>query len=680
MLHPTSSYTSDYSLYHSNPIKTESQYITHNNSNNNNNNISYHTNNNIFNTHDNVHDSYIDHTLHSPSHSSRQTSDQSQRSYHSHTHTQLHGIHDNEQIIDEHSAPAVGLLPPTNISNRSNDTLSSHYQYNTQHHSTITSYNLHAPSLNRRQSSSASTGHSTVKTESGNTNKSNKANDVKFAIDDKSTPFIVAGVELLNTLTTFIRAEVDKQLNVRGVYNNSNNDGNAHTDDDDALQCAAVQSMSDAIKKAMISVVSSVCSTVPATIKSHNKKYKSTNNDNNIQTTSVTKQILPSGASKKLSKKQAAKLDVLTTTNTITSHTVDQKKLKSTHKSMKSKLIDNVHPHDPTDDLNHESTDDELPDLDTAQHYSDSEISSIKKTHKRRRKSAFDYFRTSQFPTIKAENQSLNFGDLNKKLSDQWKHLSNQQKQQYITQANLNINTIDMECSNDASENKDQKDTTHKSHKRSKLSSVADEYGVKKPRNAYIMFSAAVREEIRVQHPGKRMVDINRIAGEQWNQMNDQQKKYWFDLASEDRQRFHSEKETYLMNKELNAINNTINNNVNSTNHIAATNNNTDNTSNNANNSDTLYLSSELPAVDLELDDTYSVTETSNETSPIQLSAHDTFHQTDTPIEYGIDELIDDSNQSNDASNTVSDSDNYYKHVYSDDDNNEYQPDLSESE
>ncbi len=147
-------------------------------------------------------------------------------------------------------------------------------------------------------------------------------------------------------------------------------------------------------------------------------------------------------------------------------------------------------------------------------------------------RSAYFFFCDEKRTELKSENESLDFGGVNKKLGDIWSNLSEAEKKPYEDQA---------------SEDKQRYDEEYESAKK-----VAIDKGefkenpmknIKKPKTSYLCFSTdkAVRNKYAKQ-AGDDNKKLMKILGDVWKAMPEKQKKPYIDEAEKDKQRYNKEK------------------------------------------------------------------------------------------------------------------------------------------
>ncbi|KDN53631.1 hypothetical protein K437DRAFT_218621, partial [Tilletiaria anomala UBC 951] len=69
-----------------------------------------------------------------------------------------------------------------------------------------------------------------------------------------------------------------------------------------------------------------------------------------------------------------------------------------------------------------------------------------------------------------------------------------------------------------------------------------DPNAIKKPLSAYMYFSQAQREQVKLENPEAGFGDVGRLLGAKWKQMTDDQKRPYVAQADADKARHEREK------------------------------------------------------------------------------------------------------------------------------------------
>jgi hypothetical protein len=91
------------------------------------------------------------------------------------------------------------------------------------------------------------------------------------------------------------------------------------------------------------------------------------------------------------------------------------------------------------------------------------------------------------------------------------------------------------------SEKKSSKKPSKKPSKKSSKASTKDENKIKRPLNAYIIYSQEVRNKVKSENPDSKVGDISKIIGAMWKELSPSKKKKFEKLASEAKAKYESE-------------------------------------------------------------------------------------------------------------------------------------------
>ena len=88
-----------------------------------------------------------------------------------------------------------------------------------------------------------------------------------------------------------------------------------------------------------------------------------------------------------------------------------------------------------------------------------------------------------------------------------------------------------------------------KQEPKSKKRSKKDKNAPKRPISAYFFYNQERRETLKKEKPSLDNKDLIRIMSEEWNKLNDEQKKPYMKKAEEDKKRYLEEMKEYEKNK-----------------------------------------------------------------------------------------------------------------------------------
>ncbi len=81
--------------------------------------------------------------------------------------------------------------------------------------------------------------------------------------------------------------------------------------------------------------------------------------------------------------------------------------------------------------------------------------------------------------------------------------------------------------------------------KEKKPKKVKDPMAPKKPSGAYMWFCKDMRDDIKKEHPERGVTDIGRRLGELWKSTSDEEKKKYYIMAEEDKERYNKDMSSY---------------------------------------------------------------------------------------------------------------------------------------
>lgn len=88
----------------------------------------------------------------------------------------------------------------------------------------------------------------------------------------------------------------------------------------------------------------------------------------------------------------------------------------------------------------------------------------------------------------------------------------------------------------------------HRPRKRTKRA-PKDPAAPKRASGAYVFFTNEMRAIVMKEYPGVKFVEMGRILGERWRALDQEEKKRYEDMATQDKMRFQMEMQTYTANQ-----------------------------------------------------------------------------------------------------------------------------------
>jgi mRNA-degrading endonuclease RelE of RelBE toxin-antitoxin system len=155
-------------------------------------------------------------------------------------------------------------------------------------------------------------------------------------------------------------------------------------------------------------------------------------------------------------------------------------------------------------------------------------------------RSAYILFVNENRDRKKAENSEASNTDLVKLLAADWRALDASERQRFETLAREDKERYDRELAAAKESNPDgvQQFRMRKHKKRRR-----NNFGVKGPRSAYILFSSDIRPKLQTKHPNLKMTELTKKIGEEWKKLSTSRRSRFQKEADKDRRRFQRELE-----------------------------------------------------------------------------------------------------------------------------------------
>jgi hypothetical protein len=145
----------------------------------------------------------------------------------------------------------------------------------------------------------------------------------------------------------------------------------------------------------------------------------------------------------------------------------------------------------------------------------------------KRPQSSYFLFMNDRRPVLQKEQPELKFGELTKKLTDDWKALSDKDRKKYEDMAVKDKERYAKECEEKGIATKGKKEETD---------------GPKKPQSAFFLYSADMREKYKKSHPDMKFGDVAKKIGEDWKNADAKTKDKYEKAAKADKERYEKEK------------------------------------------------------------------------------------------------------------------------------------------
>ena len=152
--------------------------------------------------------------------------------------------------------------------------------------------------------------------------------------------------------------------------------------------------------------------------------------------------------------------------------------------------------------------------------------------------SAYNIYVAEHRAAISAENPGLSFGELSKRVSADWKQLSEDQRKPYEERAAEDKKRYEREAAENPESDNDEP---------AKKKKKKDPDAPKKNLNAWMFFIQQVRPQVVAElgEDGKRVAAVTKAVGERWSKMSAEEKAPYEQMAEEDKKRYAAEMEVY---------------------------------------------------------------------------------------------------------------------------------------
>lgn len=171
----------------------------------------------------------------------------------------------------------------------------------------------------------------------------------------------------------------------------------------------------------------------------------------------------------------------------------------------------------------------------------DKQKRAAKKTKSKRPKgasSAYNIYVAEHRQALASAEPGLSFGDLSKRVSADWKQLTEEQRKPYEERAAEDKKRYEREM---AEYPEDETDEPVKKKKKK------DPNAPKKNLNAWMFFIQQVRPSVMAElgEDGKRVATVTKVVGDRWSKMTPEEKAPYEALAEEDKKRYAEDMAAY---------------------------------------------------------------------------------------------------------------------------------------
>ncbi|GBG32408.1 High mobility group protein B1 [Hondaea fermentalgiana] len=142
----------------------------------------------------------------------------------------------------------------------------------------------------------------------------------------------------------------------------------------------------------------------------------------------------------------------------------------------------------------------------------------------------FLFYSKERRPQLKEMFPDMGFGEMGKRLGEEWKNMSDDQKDPY------NKLAADDKARYDNAMSTYQPDPMY-----SRKGKRKDPNRPKRAMSAYLYFCKALRETVKAEFPEKSMVEIQKVLGARWKDTSEAERQPYLKQAEADRQRYDRE-------------------------------------------------------------------------------------------------------------------------------------------
>jgi len=140
-------------------------------------------------------------------------------------------------------------------------------------------------------------------------------------------------------------------------------------------------------------------------------------------------------------------------------------------------------------------------------------------------------------PQLKEQYPDMGFGEMGKKLGEEWKNMPEHEKDPYNKLAAADKARYDNAMS-----------TYHPDPSYSKKGKRKDPNRPKRAMSAYLYFCKAMRDSVKAEYPEKSMVEIQKVLGARWKETSEAERQPFIKQAEADRQRYDRDMLTLSQN------------------------------------------------------------------------------------------------------------------------------------
>jgi len=159
-------------------------------------------------------------------------------------------------------------------------------------------------------------------------------------------------------------------------------------------------------------------------------------------------------------------------------------------------------------------------------------------------RTAFLFFTKDERENIKKKDPNTKFADYGRILGEMWAQMPIEKKKKYEEKATNDKQRYQEEVKEylaNGGKSEDLKKKERKAPKKTKK----DPKAPKRPSTAYIFFSKEMRHKLKTENPKANFVDLGKLIGIKWKELDDAGKQKFHQLAEADKQRFEKEKGEY---------------------------------------------------------------------------------------------------------------------------------------
>jgi len=172
---------------------------------------------------------------------------------------------------------------------------------------------------------------------------------------------------------------------------------------------------------------------------------------------------------------------------------------------------------------------------------------------------AYMYFLSEKRPEYKEKYEGMSLIELLRKIANEWKQLSDEEKKPYVDKHLEDKKRYEKEMKNyteqiapakksgsDSDSSSEEESSDDKKKKKKRKASAGKPKAPVPYYNAFMCFQKEQRENLKKENPNLTVVALAKKLGEIWHGWSDKEKQHYIELAEKDKERYERERQEYL--------------------------------------------------------------------------------------------------------------------------------------